>query len=295
MANSRFKSIVENLEGALAMRRPSVKTETVVTETSAGTREDPLAGARRDLRQHNEAIDKLGHKLALVAFGKALDQMPSRVESLAGAQPQEFSKELTPYMESYARLTKPLYESVATPIYREDIERATLLYVACEITGRTFEQMMRLDDAAKNIVIEQEFGHVVGDPQAEKELMEGIVSSLANAGANIVKGVGNVASGAVKDAGKVVSSALPGKDKDESRNPSGRSLTESQVFVGTARSLIQEKYMGFAALKAKIASRGGTRDPGAVAAAIGRRKYGKGKFQAAAAAGRKMRDIKPKT
>ena len=43
----------------------------------------------------------------------------------------------------------------------------------------------------------------------------------------------------------------------------------------------------FAALKAKIAQRGGVRDPGAVAAAIGRAKYGKKKFQALAAKGRK--------
>jgi hypothetical protein len=43
----------------------------------------------------------------------------------------------------------------------------------------------------------------------------------------------------------------------------------------------------FAALKSKIAARGGVRNPGAVAAAIGRKKYGKTKFQKLAAAGRK--------
>lgn len=42
----------------------------------------------------------------------------------------------------------------------------------------------------------------------------------------------------------------------------------------------------FAAVKASAAA-GGARDPGAVAAAIGRRKYGKKRFQAMAAAGRK--------
>jgi len=42
----------------------------------------------------------------------------------------------------------------------------------------------------------------------------------------------------------------------------------------------------FAALKSKIAKRGGVRDPGAVAAAIGRKKYGKASFQKMAAAGR---------
>ncbi len=43
----------------------------------------------------------------------------------------------------------------------------------------------------------------------------------------------------------------------------------------------------FAALKEKIASRGSVRDPAAVAAAIGRKKYGAAKFTALAAAGKK--------
>ena len=51
---------------------------------------------------------------------------------------------------------------------------------------------------------------------------------------------------------------------------------------------LDEKYMGFKKLKASIAAKGGVRDPGAVAAAIGRKKYGKKKFQAAAAAGKKL-------
>jgi hypothetical protein len=53
-------------------------------------------------------------------------------------------------------------------------------------------------------------------------------------------------------------------------------------------TLLGEKYVGFKKLKAKIAAKGGATDPGAVTASIGRKKYGKGKFQAAAAAGRKM-------
>ena len=51
---------------------------------------------------------------------------------------------------------------------------------------------------------------------------------------------------------------------------------------------VGEKYMGFKKLEASIAARGGVRDPGAVAASIGRKKYGKEKFQKAAAAGKKL-------
>ena len=44
----------------------------------------------------------------------------------------------------------------------------------------------------------------------------------------------------------------------------------------------------FAALKNKLAGRPGVKDPGALAAAIGRKKYGKGKFASLGSKGRKM-------
>lgn len=52
-------------------------------------------------------------------------------------------------------------------------------------------------------------------------------------------------------------------------------------------------YIGFSKLKSEIAAKGGVRNPGAVAAAIGRKKYGKKKFQAAAAKGKKMKGMSP--
>lgn len=48
-------------------------------------------------------------------------------------------------------------------------------------------------------------------------------------------------------------------------------------------------YLGFAKLSRELGARGNVRDPGAVAAAVGRRKYGNRRFQAAAAKGRKLR------
>lgn len=47
-------------------------------------------------------------------------------------------------------------------------------------------------------------------------------------------------------------------------------------------------YMGFDALKAKLGKKGGVDNPGAVAASIGRKKYGAKKFNKAAATGRKL-------
>lgn len=45
-------------------------------------------------------------------------------------------------------------------------------------------------------------------------------------------------------------------------------------------------YIGFSKLKQQIEAKGGVRDAGAVAASIGRKKYGKEKFQRLAAAAR---------
>ncbi len=47
-------------------------------------------------------------------------------------------------------------------------------------------------------------------------------------------------------------------------------------------------YVGFKKLEGELASKG-ARNPGAVAASIGRKKYGKSAFQHAAAKGKKMK------
>jgi hypothetical protein len=52
-------------------------------------------------------------------------------------------------------------------------------------------------------------------------------------------------------------------------------------------------YQGFAKVKASVAKDPSIRNPGAVAAAIGRKKYGKKTFQKAAAAGKSLRGAKP--
>jgi hypothetical protein len=61
---------------------------------------------------------------------------------------------------------------------------------------------------------------------------------------------------------------------------------KEEVETEETAEQIDEKYMGFKAVMA-AAKKGGARDPAAVAASIGRKKYGKEKFQAMAAAGKK--------
>lgn len=53
--------------------------------------------------------------------------------------------------------------------------------------------------------------------------------------------------------------------------------------------VLQEKYIGFKKLKGKLAHEKGVEDPGALAASIGRKKYGKKRFQRAAAKGKKLK------
>lgn len=52
-------------------------------------------------------------------------------------------------------------------------------------------------------------------------------------------------------------------------------------------------YSGFKKLEGQLAGKG-IRNPAALAAAVGRSKYGKKKFQKAAAEGRSMRGMRPK-
>jgi len=52
-------------------------------------------------------------------------------------------------------------------------------------------------------------------------------------------------------------------------------------------------YLGFQKLKGELADKPGIKNPGAVAASIGRKKYGASKFNKAAASGRSLRGAKP--
>ena len=58
--------------------------------------------------------------------------------------------------------------------------------------------------------------------------------------------------------------------------------------VAMAEEKVEEKYMGFKKTVAAIKKGGSAKDAEAVAAAIGRKKYGKERFQKAAAAGKKL-------
>src|SRR6185312_3577620 len=65
-------------------------------------------------------------------------------------------------------------------------------------------------------------------------------------------------------------------------------INKTQGFTKVETAPVKEAYVGFKKLKAKIAQHGKARDAGAIAASIGREKYGKEAFQKAAAAGKKM-------
>lgn len=82
-------------------------------------------------------------------------------------------------------------------------------------------------------------------------------------------------------------STLPSKVgyKGKGTKPKVQKLTHEENVV--------EEKLGFAKLKAKLAHKAGIKDPSALAASIGRKKYGKEKFQKMAAAGKQHEDYKP--
>jgi hypothetical protein len=54
-------------------------------------------------------------------------------------------------------------------------------------------------------------------------------------------------------------------------------------------------YVGFSKLSEKLSHQKGVKNPDALAASIGRKKYGKGKFQKAASEGASMRGLRSLT
>jgi hypothetical protein len=91
----------------------------------------------------------------------------------------------------------------------------------------------------------------------------------------------------IKDFQKSDAPQFKGKSMEKRREMAIAAKLGAEREVKEDVEAVEEKYMGFKAVMAS-AKKGGARDPAAVAAAIGRKKYGKEKFQAAAAAGKKM-------
>ena len=75
---------------------------------------------------------------------------------------------------------------------------------------------------------------------------------------------------------------------EEAKTEPTYETVEPRGSIMEAVKSLEEKYQGFKKTVAAIAKGGSAEDPEAVAAAIGRKKYGKAKFQKAAAAGKKL-------
>jgi hypothetical protein len=89
------------------------------------------------------------------------------------------------------------------------------------------------------------------------------------------------------------------KDGDTKEPMKKAAKTKSKGAVAEAVAQVEkqlnEKYMGFKKTVGALKKQGGIENPEGLAASIGRKKYGKEKFQKAAAAGRKMgEDLDPK-
>lgn len=75
----------------------------------------------------------------------------------------------------------------------------------------------------------------------------------------------------------------------------GSGIGEDDAFVDAiVEDDVAKAYVGFSKLKKKLAARRGVKNAGALAAFVGRKKYGSKKMQAAAARGKKLRGARPK-
>lgn len=86
-------------------------------------------------------------------------------------------------------------------------------------------------------------------------------------------------------------------DKKEPMKKAAKEKSKGAVAEAVAQveKQLNEKYMGFKKTVGALKKQGGIENPEGLAASIGRKKYGKEKFQKAAAAGRKMgEDLDPK-
>jgi hypothetical protein len=119
---------------------------------------------------------------------------------------------------------------------------------------------------------EQAFGAAMAEKLAVKldDMRTGIAQNMFNTPEQVAEELSED-----QDLQMVVENATDDFEQDEI------SLSEEEV------SELVEKYMGFEKTTAALAAKG-AKNPKALAAWIGRKKYGKEKFQAAAASGKKM-------
>jgi hypothetical protein len=119
------------------------------------------------------------------------------------------------------------------------------------------------------------------------------VKNILNEGKTVCKSCGKAKCKCV-DESKGSKPDFLDMDKDgDTKEPMKKATREKSKgavaeAVAQVEKQLNEKYMGFKKTAAAVAKGGSAKDPEAVAAAIGRKKYGKEKFQKAAAAGKKM-------
>jgi hypothetical protein len=130
----------------------------------------------------------------------------------------------------------------------------------------------------KTVVTTKKDGKVVDVKTTKNEEVEQVDEKI-----NLVKAkMGDV----IKDFQKSDAPQFKGKSMEKRREMAIAAKLGAEREVKEEVEQIEEKYMGFKAVMA-AAKKGGARNPAAVAASIGREKYGKEKFQAMAAKGKR--------
>lgn len=183
MGTTRLRSVIEHFDDALSMLRKEDPESRSEEETDPGTLEPEKT---EDMAVTlSEAVGQIRRRMAVEVFGTELDRMPSRVLALESTETLAFTEELKPYMESYTRLTRTLYEDQSSPVCREDLEDASLLYVLAEMTGQSYDHALSLDSADVHLLMEETFAPVIQSQEKLDEFVHAVIPALARGAAAV--------------------------------------------------------------------------------------------------------------
>lgn len=142
-------------------------------------------------------------------------------------------------------------------------------------TSPSFHYSERNPDYMKLVMLEQALTHRLGEVDATAAVSDTVAKGMTPQQQSALQ------STQMQQRKREIQDQIRAKQKEISD-------LQRQMNTPMMEQALDEKYMGFKKTVAAVKKGGSARDPEAVAAAIGRKKYGKEKFQKAAAAGKKL-------
>ncbi len=303
---SDSKKLFSAREAALAVLKKTqdILKESTLMKAEYKTENNPKAGVKYGKIETAQKADERDYPEYEVKSGNFKDSSGKRLERQIS--PSQNPKEeaegnnkpggMEPEYEFKSKVAKELAKEKASHMVKgENPDKEQDAQLGEKVENDVEEHMKDNADA------EREEGHEIMKKPGEKmegqterasipmcigsaklsKFMEHKHSKRKNAQAQSPEAVGNQASDAPQQGSTQAGQADPSRPKTQPTRG------DDDNGEGSMKNKMNKKYEGFKAVEAS-AAKSGARDPGAVAAAAGREKYGKEAFQHAAAAGKKM-------